>query len=90
MIIPYLRTIKVTLLKQREVMCNTTRSLIDSFNRIFEQVCHLFGVLYEVWAPRPSGRDLLSATETSVEFLYKSVYQFVTICQSSVSLIKIC
>jgi len=48
MIIPYLRTIKVTLFKQCEVICKTSRSLIDSFRRIFEQVCHLLRILYEV------------------------------------------
>ena len=48
MIIPCLRTIKVTLCKKCEVICKTSRSLIDSFHRIFEKVCHLLGVLYEV------------------------------------------
>jgi hypothetical protein len=48
MIIPYFRTVKVTLFKQCEVIRKTSRRLIESFYRIFEQVCHLLGVLYEV------------------------------------------
>jgi len=48
MIIPYLLTLRVTLFKKCDVICKTSRSLIDNFHRIFEKVCHLLGVLYGV------------------------------------------